>query len=132
MTSVRQVGRSGIVTHHSRLGYWPHKKRRRDTMTDRKDFGSISRIASHALRHGPWLYELELDDEGWVPVEELLSALRAERLEWSALTESDLAEMISCSDKKRHELRDGKIRALYGHSVPGRLLKEPAKPPAIL
>jgi len=101
-------------------------------MTDRKDFGSISRIASHALRHGPWLYELELDDEGWVPVEELLSALRAEKLEWSALTESDLAEMISCSDKKRHELRDGKIRALYGHSVPGRLLKEPAKPPAIL
>jgi putative RNA 2'-phosphotransferase len=101
-------------------------------MTDRKDLGSISRIASHALRHEPWLYELELDDEGWVPVDELLSALRVEKPEWSTLMESDLAEMISCSDKKRHELRDGKIRALYGHSVPGKLLKQPAEPPAVL
>ncbi|MGF6647341.1 RNA 2'-phosphotransferase [Paraburkholderia sp. GAS82] len=101
-------------------------------MTDRKDFRAISRLASHALRHEPWLYELELEDEGWVPVDELLSALRAERPEWPPLTESDLAEMISCSDKKRHELRDGKIRALYGHSVPGKLLKQPAEPPTIL
>ena len=28
----------------------------------------LSRAVSHALRHQPWLYELELDDEGWVQV----------------------------------------------------------------
>ncbi|MFZ6044718.1 RNA 2'-phosphotransferase [Pseudomonas sp. CR3202] len=96
------------------------------------NYVSLSRIASHALRHEPWLYELELDDEGWVPVEELLSALRAEKPEWSSLSEADLNEMIAASDKKRHELRDGKIRALYGHSVPDKLLKQPAEPPAVL
>ena len=31
-----------------------------------------------------------------------------------------------------HELRDGRIRALYGHSTPQKLLKEPAEPPALL
>lgn len=29
----------------------------------------LSRLVSHALRHEPWIYELELDDEGWVPID---------------------------------------------------------------
>jgi putative RNA 2'-phosphotransferase len=96
------------------------------------DLLRLSKAVSHALRHEPWLYELELDDEGWVPVEELLSALRAEKPEWSTLSEADLAKMIAASDKKRHELHDGKIRALYGHSVPDKLLKQLAEPPVVL
>lgn len=96
------------------------------------NFVELSRVASHALRHEPWQYELELDDEGWVPAEALLAALRGERPEWSGLAEADLAEMIDRSEKKRHELRDGRIRALYGHSVPGKLLKQPAVPPSTL
>lgn len=92
----------------------------------------LSKTVSHALRHVPWLYELELDDEGWVPVEELLDALRMENSEWACLTEADLAEMIERSDKKRHELREGKIRSLYGHSIPGKLLKQPTEPPGVL
>lgn len=92
----------------------------------------LSKTVSHALRHEPWLYELELDSEGWVSVEELLSALRNEKPEWASLSASGLAEMIECSDKKRHEISDGKIRALYGHSLPGRLLKESAEPPPTL
>jgi putative RNA 2'-phosphotransferase len=92
----------------------------------------LSRAASHALRHEPWLYELELDAEGWVAAADLLAALRAERSEWASLTEGDLAEMIAQSEKQRHELRDGRIRALYGHSTPERLLKEQCAPPRVL
>lgn len=92
----------------------------------------LSRAVSHALRHEPWLYELELDDEGWVPVEELLQALRKENPDWASITATEIAEMIARSEKKRHELRDGRIRALYGHSFPGKLLKEAAVPPALL
>jgi putative RNA 2'-phosphotransferase len=29
----------------------------------RKDLTALSRTMSHALRHEPWLYELELDGE---------------------------------------------------------------------
>ena len=89
----------------------------------------ISRIVSHALRHEPWAYELELDEQGWTDVEVLLAALRRESPEWADLTERDLVEMIAASSKRRHELAAGKIRALYGHSVPDRLLKVPAPPP---
>jgi putative RNA 2'-phosphotransferase len=92
----------------------------------------VSRTISHALRHEPWLYELELDDAGWVPVEALLAALRAEKPAWAGLSEADLVQMMADADKQRFEMRDGKFRALYGHSTPQKLLKEPAAPPAIL
>lgn len=101
-------------------------------MSRKIDLRDVSRIASHALRHEPWLYELELDEQGWVTVEAFLAALRGERRAWGSLTEADLVAMIEQSDKKRHELRDGRIRALYGHSTPQKLLKEPAQPPAVL
>ena len=48
------------------------------------------------------------------------------------LTEGDIAAVIAASDKRRFELADGRIRALYGHSVPQRLTKERAAPPAVL
>lgn len=40
--------------------------------------------------------------------------------------------MIENSDKKRHELVDGKIRAIYGHSIPKKIVKESTEPPVIL
>jgi len=98
----------------------------------RLNIEKLSKAVSHALRHEPWLYELELDDDGWVPIEDLLVALRAESPDWASLRESDIAAMIARSDKKRHELLGGKVRALYGHSVPNKLSRRPALPPAIL
>jgi putative RNA 2'-phosphotransferase len=96
------------------------------------DLANLSRVTSHALRHEPWLYELELDEEGWVPAQSLIDALRTEKSSWSGLTHTDLERMIAQSEKKRHELREGKIRAFYGHSVPQRLLRDRAVPPATL
>jgi len=95
-------------------------------------YADVSRVVSHALRHQPWLYELELDDAGWVPVAALLVALRTERPAWARLSEADLAHMMAEASKQRFELSGGRIRALYGHSTPHRLAKEAAPPPAIL
>jgi putative RNA 2'-phosphotransferase len=112
---------------------WNHKNISWTLMNNVNDkLKNLSRTISHALRHEPWIYELELDEEGWVSVERLVNALQLENTNWSLLTESDIAEMIACSEKKRHELCNGKIRALYGHSTPNRLIKEPAVPPNIL
>lgn len=93
---------------------------------------NLSKKISHALRHEPWLYELELDDEGWVSVETLLAVLRQERPESADVQEADLNHMIESSNKRRHEIKDGRIRALYGHSVPQKLKKTPSAPPEIL
>ena len=92
----------------------------------------LSRLVSHALRHEPWLYELELDEEGWVPVDALLDAIHEHGPEWSQTNRDDLTGMIASSEKRRHEIDGERIRALYGHSVPGRVLKTEADPPALL
>jgi len=42
------------------------------------DWSELSKAVSHALRHEPWLYEPELDDEGWTPVDALVEALSQE------------------------------------------------------
>ncbi|WP_251502064.1 RNA 2'-phosphotransferase [Otoolea muris] len=91
----------------------------------------LSKEISYALRHAPWEYELEMNEEGWVPVAQLLDALhRAGK--WSNICEADLNEMIEKSEKKRHELAGGKIRAFYGHSMPMKILKEDKMPPNVL
>ncbi len=95
-------------------------------------YTDVSRTISRALRHQPWLYELELDDAGWVPVDALLAALRAETPAWAGLSEADLEKMMAEADKQRYEMQGGRIRALYGHSTPQKLLKEPAAPPEVL
>lgn len=95
------------------------------------DYIGLSKEISYALRHAPWEYELEMDEEGWVPVEQLLDALhRSEK--WVNIGEADLKEMIEKSEKKRHELVNGKIRAFYGHSIPMKILKEEKMPPDVL
>jgi putative RNA 2'-phosphotransferase len=97
-----------------------------------KDLSRLSRAVSHALRHEPWLYELELDHEGWTDVAALLAALRQESESWADLRPADLDEMIRTSSKQRHEMAQGRIRALYGHSLPGKLAKAPGRPPPVL
>lgn len=92
----------------------------------------LSKGLSHALRHEPWLYELELDDEGWASLEDVLRALREEREEWRDLSRADVERMIELSSKRRHEVVGDRIRALYGHSVPGKLRRERGTPPALL
>jgi putative RNA 2'-phosphotransferase len=92
----------------------------------------LSKEMSRALRHTPWLYELELDPEGWVPVEELIDGIQGRRDHRQKISLADFERIQEQSDKRRFELKDGRIRALYGHSVPARMVKEPGIPPAVL
>jgi len=97
------------------------------------DYEVLSRAVSHALRHEPAGYGLELDAHGRASVETLLAALQQSRPEWRTLSEDHLHLMVAVASRRRHEIRDGKIRALYGHSDgAGRILLEPKMPPEIL
>lgn len=91
----------------------------------------LSKEISYALRHAPLEYGLEVDDEGWVPIEQLLDASHKEK-RWKNICGADLSKMIEQSEKKRHEIKEGNIRALYGHSLPMKILKEEKIPPNIL
>lgn len=100
-------------------------------MNNQDDF-RISKTLSFALRHEPWRFELELDENGWADIEQVLEALRDERPQWKDLTRADLERVLANATKKRHEIVGDRIRASYGHSIPGRLARTPATPPDIL
>ena len=96
---------------------------------NKNDSVHLSKTIAHALRHAPWLYELEIDEEGWAPLDQLIDGLRGHRKVWADLTEADIAEVVEGFDKKRYEIRAGKIRAYYGHTLKSMIKKVPCEPP---
>ena len=92
----------------------------------------LSKTMAYALRHQPGQFGLTLDEEGWVPIDDLVAALRRHRHDWQDVGAEDFAQVIEQSEKKRYEMRDGKIRAYYGHSTPQKVTLEASTPPAIL
>ena len=80
----------------------------------------ISKYMSYLLRHDP--KDLKMDEHGFVDFNELLQKIREK---FPDADESLIVEIVERSQRRRFELRDGKIRALYGHSIPVKLgLKE--------
>ena len=73
----------------------------------------ISRYMSYLLRHNPG--DLKLDEEGYVSLGDLVAKLRRRYLQ---VDERLVREIVEKSDRRRFEIKDGKIRALYGHSIP--------------
>ncbi len=92
----------------------------------------LSKEISYALRHAPQQYGLELDCEGFVALDELLSAINNEHKYDKTITEEDVVHIIETSDKQRFDLQNGYIRAFYGHTIPGLIQKEASVPPPVL
>ena len=81
---------------------------------------------SFVLRHQPDSVGLVLDKAGWVPVDELLAALR--------ITREELDAVVAGNDKQRFAVQRGddgveRIRANQGHSIPVDLGLSPVVPP---
>lgn len=96
------------------------------------NYKKLSQEISYALRHAPWEYELELDSEGFVPTVQLLEAINENGKHGRPITVSDIEYIIANSDKTRFEIQGDRVRALYGHTIPMHISKEPIVPPAIL
>ena len=79
---------------------------------------------SRALRHDPERFGLALDEDGWTSVDALCAAFGA--------TPADVEDVVRHGSKQRYELAGGRIRARYGHTLPGRIALPPAEPPGVL
>ena len=88
-----------------------------------------SRFLSYLLRHDPGRIGVILDGAGWVDVAELLTALAAHG---RSIDADRLAVLVAGLDKQRLEIRDGRIRATEGHSLPVELGLTALAPPAVL
>ena len=94
------------------------------------DHVKLSKTISHALRHEPQLYNLILDEAGWVYLDLLIDALRAKG--WNNLQLADILSIVEKAEKKRFQILDGRIRAYYGHSVEEKIVKQQQVPPEVL
>lgn len=75
----------------------------------------LSKLLAGILRHFPESYGVRVDERGWASIDELVTALRRAGYWWVSRWH---VEAIGVLDPKgRYEVRDGRIRARYGHSI---------------
>lgn len=86
----------------------------------------LSRFLSYLLRHRPRDYPLGFDSQGFVDWRELIEMVQAR---FPEATEEEILGVVEGSDKKRFELKEGKVRATYGHSFPVDLGLDSVEPP---
>lgn len=90
-----------------------------------------SKYLSYLLRHNPAAMELEMDKQGWINVEELLTKMAANG---RPLSYENLQQLVRENDKQRFKLDETnrRIRANQGHSISIQLGLEEKTPPTIL
>lgn len=96
------------------------------------DYIRLGKEITYALRHAPWEYELEMDDKGFVDIEQLLSAINEGNKYSKVIDKSDILRVMEVSNKKRLEIVGERIRAMYGHSFPMQINYEEGTPPVVL
>lgn len=96
------------------------------------DYVKLSKEISYALLHHPEEFGIEPDDAGFVGIDELIAGINARHPTGEHVSLIDIKRAVLQSTKQRHEIYQGRIRALYGHSYHGRRDLKPVEPPAIL
>lgn len=91
----------------------------------------LSRVMAYALRHAPQEFGIELDQEGWVDIEELIRGLNSKD-RFKDIRKEDIIDVVRNCNKKRYEVNGNRVRACYGHSVQKRVYKEEKEPPKVL
>lgn len=92
----------------------------------------ISKFISLVLRHKPEIINLNLDENGWANVDELIT--KSKRDSHEGFTFEELNEIVESNDKKRFIFNEDKtkIRANQGHSIDIDLALQPQQPPEFL
>ncbi len=101
-------------------------------MSVKKKLITTSKFLSLVLRHKPETIDMQLDPEGWLPIDQLIEG--ANKI-GKLLTIELLHEVVATNEKRRFALSDDglRIRASQGHSIANVELNLVAtEPPAIL
>lgn len=94
-----------------------------------KQLVSLSKFLSLVLRHQPEVIGMQLDSEGWLPIDELIENSKQRG---TPITLTLLHEIVATNDKRRFSLSDDglRIRANQGHSIAAvELNLQPLEPP---
>lgn len=99
----------------------------------RRDLKQLSKFLSFLLRHGADEFDLALDEQGFASFDDVWAIVQRRYKARFSLEDLEPVLAGELDGKKRLELVDGRIRAIYGHNRRVKQVEyEPANPPAIL
>ena len=128
------------------MAYW----KGRQSVPDSRRLTKLSKFLALILRHQPERFALQLDEEGWASLAEVMEILHGlPNFRWA--TRADVMEIVeqgtadgstglatggsaglTAGGKRRFEVEGDRIRARYGHSLAQPVVYEPCVPPALL
>lgn len=81
------------------------------------ELNRVGRIMAGVLRHFPEKFGVEMDEHGWVDVQELVAQIRKqkEKLHW--LKPHHIEAIVLTDPKGRYQHDKDRVRATYGHSL---------------
>ncbi len=79
---------------------------------------SLGRIMAGILRHFPDRFNLDMDEEGFIDIYKMVSAVkrkRGDRMRW--LRPTHIIGLVETDPKGRYQVDNNHVRATYGHSL---------------
>ncbi len=73
----------------------------------------VSKFLSGLLRHFPHSFGIEVDEEGWADLDRVAEVVKSRH----GVGRREIELIVKFDPKGRFEIKNGKIRAKYGHSI---------------
>ena len=77
----------------------------------------FGRIMAGVLRHFPDKFDLEMDKQGWVEASDFVEAVKSQRRHFHYLETKHLQGVVETDPKGRYQLKNGRLRATYAHTL---------------
>ena len=77
----------------------------------------FGRVMAGVLRHFPDRFDLEMDKQGWIEASEFIEAVKSQRRHFHYLETKHLQAVVETDPKGRYQLKNGRLRATYAHTL---------------
>ena len=77
----------------------------------------FGRVMAGVLRHFPDRFDLEMDKQGWIEASEFIDAIKSQRRHFHYLETKHLQAVVETDPKGRYQLKNGRLRATYAHTL---------------
>lgn len=86
-------------------------------LMNEEELDKLGRTMAGVLRHFPERYNLRMNKQGWVDLDDFINEVKRKQRRFRWLKPHHILAIIDTDPKGRYQFRDGMIRATYAHSV---------------
>jgi putative RNA 2'-phosphotransferase len=86
-------------------------------LMNEEELDRVGRMMAGILRHFPERFDLAMDSNGWVDLNDMVGAMRNARRNLHWLRPHHIRAIAETDEKGRYQVEGGQVRATYGHSV---------------